>query len=105
VRTSAFCPASRAGSASARRDIGSSGLAIEGFSKIREVGLRSAGVDLIPRRYCSADAVMNDNKVRRVHYWVGENQGMIGWSWGVEWCVVGLDHHRAFGPACRAAGP
>lgn len=82
-----------------------SGLAIEGFSKIREVGLRSAGVDLIPRRYCSADAVMNDNKVRRVHYWVGENQGMIGWSWGVEWCVVGLDHHRAFGPACRAAGP
>lgn len=82
-----------------------SGLQIDAFSNIRQTGLRSAGVDLIPRRYCTADAVMNDAKLRKVHYWVGENLGVIGWGWGVEWCIVGLDHHRAFGPACRAAGP
>lgn len=82
-----------------------SGLEIQTFTGIRETGLRTAGVDLIPKRYCDARAVMNDGKVRHVRYWIGENQGIIGWSWGVEWCVVGLDHHNAFGPSCRAAGP
>ena len=82
-----------------------SGLQIAEFTGVRETGLRTAGVDLIPRRYCQASAMMSDNKARHVVYWIGENQGMIGFSWGVEWCIVGLDHHNAFGPNCRAAGP
>lgn len=82
-----------------------SGLEIQGFNDIRESGLRTAGVDLIPRRFCKARAVMNDGKIRNVTYSIAENQGVIGWSWGVEWCVTGLDHHRAFGAGCAAAGP
>jgi hypothetical protein len=30
---------------------------------------------------------------------------MIGASWGVEWCVVGLDRNWAYNPACRMARP
>ena len=82
-----------------------SGLAIEGYERIRETGLRTAGLDLIPKRYCQADALMNDGRKRRVTYWIGENLGFIGMKWGVEWCIEGLDHHRAFSPDCRAAGP
>ena len=82
-----------------------SGLEILDFKDVRESGYRTAGVDLIPKRYCRASAIMNDGKVRRVTYWIGENQGIIGWSWGMEWCVAGLDHHNAFGPNCTAAGP
>lgn len=82
-----------------------SGLKIESLVQIRETGLRSAGLDLIPRRYCQAWALMNDGRKRRVSYWIGESLGFIGMDWGVEWCVEGLDHHRAFSPACRTAEP
>ena len=30
---------------------------------------------------------------------------MIGSSWGVEWCVVGLDRNWAYNPACKMARP
>ena len=30
---------------------------------------------------------------------------MIGASWGVQWCVIGLDRNWAYNPACKAAGP
>lgn len=84
-----------------------SGLTIESFVDVRENSFRSAGVDLIPKRYCRARAVMNDGKVRNVTYWIAEAQGMAGFSFGfgVEWCIQGLDHHRAFGGNCRTAGP
>lgn len=89
----------------------SSGLEIERISVIRETGLRSAGLDLIPRRYCSGQAKMNDGKIRKVTWWIGERLGFIGsigiidQPWGIEWCVHGLDHHLAFAPGCRAAEP
>ena len=82
-----------------------SGLAIQGFSDVRERGLRTNAVDTIPKRFCHAKAAFNDGRVRSVTYWIGENLGIIGWGAGVEWCVSGLDHHRAFAPDCRAAGP
>ena len=82
-----------------------SGLLIERIVEAREYGYRTAGVDLIPKRYCQAKAWMNDGKVRHVTYRIDENQGMIGFGWGVEWCIQGLDHHRAFGANCKAAGP
>ena len=31
--------------------------------------------------------------------------GIIGWGYGVEWCVVGLDRNKAFSPRCKMAGP
>ncbi len=30
---------------------------------------------------------------------------MIGWGYGVEWCVVGLDRNLAYAPACSALRP
>ncbi|MBM3609661.1 MAG: hypothetical protein FJX29_14650 [Alphaproteobacteria bacterium] len=93
-----------------------SGLEIQRITKIRETGLRTAGLDLIPRRYCQGWAQMNDRRERRVTYWIGEELGFIGGfgfltrlgadrGFGVEWCIQGLDHHRAFEPTCRTAGP
>ncbi len=82
-----------------------SGLVIQEFLDVRESGFRTAGMDLIPRRFCQSRVSMNDGRVRNLKYWIGENQGIIGWSWGVEWCIAGLDHHNAFGPNCSTAGP
>ena len=38
-------------------------------------------------------------------YDIGEDLGMIGWGYGVEWCVVGLDRNHAYEPACGALRP
>ena len=48
---------------------------------------------------------MNDLKQRTVVYAVGENTGIIGTTWGVEWCVVGLDPMLAYAPACSVIKP
>ena len=40
-----------------------------------------------------------------VHYSIAEDTGMIGTSWGVEWCVVGLDRNWSYNPACKMARP
>ncbi len=98
------------------------GREIQGFNRVRQIGYRSAGRDLIPRRYCSARASFNDGRIRWVSYWIGEDLGMAGQNWalevvpgnmspsvyksyGVEWCVHGLDYNRAFGANCSAARP
>jgi hypothetical protein len=83
----------------------SSALEIVGYDRIGQTGYRSNGSDYIPRRYCVARASLNDNTRRQVVYWVGEDLGIIGFGFGVEWCVVGLDRNWAYGPACRAARP
>ena len=31
--------------------------------------------------------------------------GIIGATWGVEWCVVGLDPNFAYAPACSILRP
>ena len=54
---------------------------------------------------CSAVAVVSDGRKHRVNYWIGEDTGMIGMTWGVEWCVVGLDRNWAYNPRCKMARP
>lgn len=79
---------------------------IVGFEKVRETGMRSRGADYIPRRHCEALAFLNESpKPHGVVYTVGENLGMIGWGFGVEWCVQGYDRNLAYAPGCKAAGP
>jgi hypothetical protein len=80
-------------------------LQITGFNEIREVGFRTNGPDLIPRRYCAAKAMFSDERERVVKYFIIERGGLIGLGRGVEWCVVGLDHYHAYSPACDGAGP
>ena len=82
-----------------------SGLNIIGFDDVREIGMRSNGLDYIPRRYCTARALMNDNKVRPVTYSIEEAGAGIGFGDNVVWCVTGLDRSDAFAPACLEARP
>ena len=82
-----------------------SDLTILGFEKVRETAFRSWAPNTIPRRFCSALALVSDGLKHPIHYSIGENTGMIGSSWGVEFCVVGLDRNWAYSPACKMAQP
>ncbi len=88
-----------------QREFWNSELAIGGFDRVREIGFRANGLAYIPRRFCIARASMSDSKERTVIYNVGSHFGMIGNSWGVEWCVVGLDPNFAYAPACHTLRP
>ncbi len=82
-----------------------SSLAILDFEQIRETAVSPWASDTIPRRFCSAVAVVSDGVRRPIHYAIGEDLGQIGaWS-GVDWCVVGLDRNWAYNPACSMAKP
>jgi hypothetical protein len=82
-----------------------SDLTIQGFERVREVAYRPWAPNAIPRRFCTATALVSDGLKHPVHYSIGETTGMIGASWGVEWCVVGLDRNWAYSPACKMARP
>ena len=82
-----------------------SSIRLAGFDRIREIGFRANGLGYIPRRYCVARSVDADGKFRPVIFDIGEDLGMIGWGWGVEWCVVGLDRNLAYAPSCSVLRP
>jgi hypothetical protein len=85
-----------------------SDLQIVGIDGVRETAFRpwaTGAPNAIPRRFCSGVAQVSDARRRTVHYWIGEDTGMIGATWGVEWCVVGLDRNWAYNPGCRMARP
>jgi opacity protein-like surface antigen len=81
------------------------GLRLVAYEQIRPVAWRPDGLDLIPRRFCTAVAHVNDGHKRRVDYVVREDLGFAGFSWGVSWCVHGLDRHWAKAPGCRMERP
>jgi hypothetical protein len=80
-------------------------LKIAGFDKVREIAFRPWAANTIPRRFCSATVYISDGSRRPMHYSIGEDTGIIGATWGVEWCVVGLDRNWAYNPACQMAQP
>lgn len=82
-----------------------SDLQIVGFDRIREIAFRPWAAQTIPRRFCTAVAAVSDGRNHTVNYSIGEDTGIIGVSWGVEWCVVGLDRNWAYNPACKMARP
>ena len=82
-----------------------SSLEILNFERVRETAYRPWAAGTIPRRFCSAVALVSDGRKHAVNYWIGEDTGMIGMTWGVEWCVVGLDRNWAYNPACKMARP
>lgn len=82
-----------------------SALTILDFERVRETAFRPWASDTIPRRFCSAVAVVSDGRKHAVHYSIGEDTGFIGATWGVQWCVVGFDRNWAYNPRCRAARP
>jgi hypothetical protein len=82
-----------------------SALKIVEFLGVRELAFRPWAVDTIPRRFCSGTVIVSSGKRHRVYYSIIEDGGLIGATWGVEWCVVGLDRNWAYNPACRMARP
>jgi hypothetical protein len=82
------------------------GLEILGFDEVREIGYKTNGYDYIPRRYCIARAYLNDEKTfHQVFYSISEDLGIIGFGFGIEWCVYGLDRNDAYAPGCKMARP
>ena len=82
-----------------------SALQILGFEDVRQTAFSPWAKATIPRRFCTAVALVSDGRRHKVDYWIGEDTGLIGASWGVEWCVVGLDRNWAYNPACKMARP
>ena len=58
--------------------------------RIAEIGYRSNGSAYIPRRYCVARMWIDNRRKVQVNYQVQADLGIIGWGYGVEWCVVWL---------------
>jgi len=82
-----------------------SDLKIVNFEQLRETAFRSWAANTIPRRFCSGIVEVSDGRKHPIHYTIAEDTGMIGASWGVEWCVVGLDRNWSYNPACKMAKP
>ena len=80
-------------------------LQIVGIENIRQTAILPWAAQDIPRRFCSATAVINDGAKHAIFYSIAEDSGLIGADWGINFCVVGLDRSLAYGPACRAARP
>jgi len=91
--------------ATKERRFWNSDLAILNFDRVHEIAFRPWAPATIPRRYCGAIATTSDTKRRPVYYSIGEDTGFIGWSWGIEWCVVGVDRNWAYNPGCKMARP
>jgi hypothetical protein len=80
-------------------------LRIVGVENIREIDTMPWAAQSIPRRYCSGTAVISDGAKHPIYYSIGEDTGIIGMDWGVNFCVAGLDRNWAYNPNCRSARP
>lgn len=80
-------------------------LRIVGIEDIQETAWLPWAAQSIPRRYCSGVAVINDGARHKLFYSIAEDTGMIGTSWGINFCVDGLDRNWAYNPDCRSAKP
>jgi hypothetical protein len=82
-----------------------SNLRLQAFDRQREIAYRPWGPSFIPRRFCVGRVLVSDGSYRKVSYSIAEDLGIIGATWGVEWCIAGLDRNFAFAPACKMAEP
>jgi hypothetical protein len=87
-------------------------VSIVGFERVREIAYSPWALGTIPRRFCTAVALVNDARApdspyrkHVVRYSIGEDTGSAGFDWGVEWCVTGYDFNWAYNPRCTMAGP
>ncbi|MBS0534941.1 MAG: hypothetical protein JSR72_12865 [Proteobacteria bacterium] len=78
---------------------------ILGYERVRQVAFRPWARGTMPRRFCRAVAEVSDGRKHVVNYYITEDGGEIGATWGVTWCVVGFDRNMAYSPACKMALP
>lgn len=75
------------------------------FEHVHEVAFMPWASGTIPRRFCAGKVLISDGKRHTIYYSIAEDTGIIGATYGVEWCVVGLDRNWAYNPACTMARP
>lgn len=95
----------RARFAGKERGYWSSSLTIGEIDHIRTTAFRPNGLDLIPRRYCSATAHLSNQRTSTLYYAVIEDAGIIGYSYGVHFCLAAYDRNWANAPGCKMARP
>ncbi len=83
---------------------------IDDYANVREIAFRPWGDKLIPRRYCEAKALVSSAEFgkhvwTKVYYSIGEDMGFAGFTWGVTWCVAGMDRNLSYAPDCKQARP
>jgi hypothetical protein len=91
--------------ATKERRFWNSEIQIVGFQDLREISFMPWASGTIPRRFCTGKVLTTDGRYRSIHYSIAEDTGIIGATYGVEWCVVGLDRNWAYNPACKMARP
>lgn len=72
-------------------------VAIEG---IRQAAFRPHGLDYIPRRYCQAVAVMENQRRLKLRYAIIEKAGFAGYGEGIQFCLEGYDRNHTAMPGC-----
>lgn len=80
-------------------------LTLDHFDRYRQIAFRPWGRPFIPRRFCAARVLVSNGRYQTVSFAIAEDLGPIGATWGVEWCVSGLDRNLAYAPACKMARP
>ncbi|WP_127089138.1 hypothetical protein [Aquabacter cavernae] len=80
-------------------------LNISTYQNVREVAYRPWGEGFQPRRYCTATVTLSDATRHPIWYSIVEDSSFQGYTWGVEWCIDGLDRNLAYAPNCRMARP
>lgn len=78
---------------------------ISTFQNVREVAFRPWGEGFQPRRYCAATVTLSDARQHTIWYSLIEDSSFQGYTWGVEWCIDGLDRNLAYAPNCKMARP
>jgi hypothetical protein len=79
------------------------GLVMETVDHIHEtyLGQHNAEGTLL-RRYCKANAWINDKKrPQALFYLIEQDQGFVGVTWNVEFCVLGYEPWRVHDGNCR----
>jgi len=78
---------------------------ILGYEQVRQVAFSPWAKGTVPRRFCSAVADVSTGRKHRVNYYITEDGGIVGSTWGVTYCVVGFDRSMTYSPACKMARP
>ena len=78
---------------------------ILGYERVRQVAFSPWAKGTVPRRFCTAVAEVSTGRKHVVNYFITDDGGMIGATWGVTFCVVGYDRNMAYSPACKMARP
>ena len=76
-------------------------LSIAGLDKIRETYAGSNDPSPQFRRYCEADAHLNNGKKTTLYYLVEQGAGYVGLAWNVEFCLLGLEPWRHHDGRCH----